>query len=59
MEVLERFAHGDLNASEDTMVWRTTWEASSQGDLSIDMHFTPEELGSGRLGTNVCAEEGD
>ena len=59
MEVLERFAQGDLNAPEDTMVWPTTWEASNQGDLSIHMHFTQAELGSGRLGTNVCAEEGD
>jgi hypothetical protein len=41
------------------MVWPTTWEASNQGDLSIDMHFTQVELGSGRSGTNVCAEEGD
>ncbi len=35
---------GDLNASEDGMVWPITWEPIKQGDL---------------FSTSVCAEEGD
>jgi hypothetical protein len=50
-----QFVQGDLNASEDRMVWPTTWEPINQGDLSVRVFVPTSEMAPPHCATSLLS----